>query len=169
MTRILGFDPGLSACGLGVIQAESGELRLQECAELKTRSDARLEERLAIIYAAVTDWIARWRPDAVAVEQQIQVKNVGTAITLGQVQGVAMLAAAHAGIAAYAYTPRDVKKAVAGTGKAEKQQVDRMVAVLLGCGERKIREHEGDALAVAICHLHAEKLQRLLKEGYRQA
>ncbi len=169
MIRVFGFDPGLSASGLGVIEENSGALALVACGELKTRPQLRLEERLALIHDAVKQWIARWQPEAVAVEQQIQVKNVATAMTLGQVQGMAMLAAAQAGIPAFAYTPREVKKAVAGTGKAEKQQVDRMVGVLLGCGDRKIREHEGDALAAAICHLHAAKFHRLLQEAQRRA
>lgn len=169
MFRVLGFDPGLSASGWGAIESASGALRLLECGELRTNSADRLESRLARIYDEALAWIRRLAPDSLAVEQQIQVKNVRTAMTLGQVQGAAMLAAAHAGIPAFAYTPLDIKKAVSGSGRAEKRQVARMAAVLLGCRDRPLREHEGDALAVAICHLHARKLERLLKASRREA
>ena len=168
MTRVLGFDPGLATAGFGVVESASGRVRLVECGQFSTPSSDRIETRLSTIFHRLTEAIARHEPDAVSVEQQIYRKNVRTAMALGQVQGVAMLAAAEAGIPAAAYTPLDIKVAVVGNGKADKAQVSRMVAMLLGC-PADYGEHAGDALAAAICHLHAHKMQRLLAEGYRRA
>jgi crossover junction endodeoxyribonuclease RuvC len=163
MLKILGFDPGLAAAGYGVLGSASGKLSLLDCGEIRTSSRDPLEKRLLKIYHGLGEIISQHNVDSVAVEQQIYCKNVKTALSLGQAQGMAMLAAAHADIAVRMYPPLEIKLAVAGSGKAGKEQVSRMVSVLLGCKVEELSEHSGDALAAAICHLHTTKTEDVYK------
>jgi crossover junction endodeoxyribonuclease RuvC len=120
--------------------------------------------KLARIHAALVDLCARWRPDVVALEQSFVGRNVQSAFRLGEVRGVAMVAAASAGIVIAEYSPATVKLAVTGTGRAEKEQVQRAIARELRVVEPLVPD-AADALAVALCHLQSSRLTTLLAEA----
>lgn len=149
---VLGIDPGLANTGYGVVQRRSGRLVALDGGCVTTRPAAAPERRLATIHAAVADLILRHEPDAVALEALYFGQNVRSALAVGQARGVVMLAAGQRGLACHDYTPQQVKGAVCGSGRAEKDQVQRMVQTLLGLTELPRPDHAADALAVAICH-----------------
>ena len=128
---------------------------------VETTPDLPMERRLAHIHRSLNELIAWHEPKAMAIEEVFFGKNVGSAMAVGQASGVAMLAAAERGIPCFDYTPQAVKKAVCGSGSADKDQVQRMVGTLLGLPEPPTPDHAADALAVAICHGGAA--------GHRQA
>jgi crossover junction endodeoxyribonuclease RuvC len=123
---------------------------------ISTNADERLECRLAAIAACLDDLIADHRPGALAVEDIFFGRNVRTAFAVGQARGAVLAAAGAAGIPCYAYTPQAVKLAVCGSGRAGKEQVQRMVAALLGLDGPPKSDHAADALALAICHASVE-------------
>jgi crossover junction endodeoxyribonuclease RuvC len=150
---ILGLDPGLGCTGWGVIAAEGN--RLSHIANGQVRSDAGrpLPARLAALYDALDALFQQHRPDAAAVEEVFVNNNPQSTLKLGQARGVVLLAAARAGLEVGEYAPRLVKKALVGTGSAEKAQVQAMVARLLP-GAKLAGADAADALAVAITHAH---------------
>jgi len=150
---ILGLDPSLSSTGWGIV-AKSGN-RLSHIANGQIRTDpkAPLAERLVLLDRELTDVIARHRPDAAAVEEVFVNKNPQSTLKLGQARGVCLLAAARAGLPVAEYATRLVKKAIVGTGGAEKAQVQAMLGVLLP-GVKLAGADAADALAVAIAHAH---------------
>jgi crossover junction endodeoxyribonuclease RuvC len=153
--RILGVDPGSVTTGFGVIDSERGKLLLVEQGEIHTRRGAELPERLAVIHDALRAVIERTRPQAVAVETPFAGLNVKSLIQLAHARGVVLLAARCASLEIFEYAPRSVKSAVVGYGAAEKEQVAKMVRMLLpGCGSLKMSPDASDALAIAICHAH---------------
>lgn len=153
--RILGVDPGSVTTGFGVIDYARGKLALVEQGSIGTRRGAELPERLVEIHAALGAVIARTSPEAVAVEAPFAGRNVKSLIQLAHARGVVLLAARTAGLEVFEYAPRAVKNAVVGYGAAEKEQVARMVKVLLpDCAQMKIGADAYDALAIAICHAH---------------
>ena len=152
--RILGIDPGLRFTGWGII-AVSGN-RLQHLADgvIATDSETPVPGRLCVLYEALTALIAKHRPEEAAVEETYVNRNGAATLKLGYARGVALLAPARAGIPVIEYGAKSVKKAVVGTGSADKTQVSLMVQRLLpGAGLR--RADASDALAVAICHAHS--------------
>lgn len=151
--RVLGIDPGLTRCGIGVVAGTVARpgLVAHEC--VRTEADVPLERRLLAIHDGVLDAIERQRPDIVAVERVLFSTNVRTAMATGQAAGVALLAAARSGVAVHAYSPTEVKLTVAGHGGAAKEAVGRMVAAQLGLAEPPRPPDVADALAVALCHL----------------
>ena len=152
--RVLGVDPGLTRCGLGVVDSAPG--RRAVLVEVGVaRSDPRdaPESRLADIAGEVDAWLDRNRPDAVAVEQVFAQHNLRTVMGTAQVSGVVMLAAARRGLPVALHTPSEVKAAVTGHGRAPKAQVQVMVARILGLAEAPEPADAADALALAICHL----------------
>lgn len=150
---ILGLDPSLSCTGWGIV-AKSGN-RLTHIANGQIATDARasLPERLVTLDREIADVIARHHPDAAAVEEVFVNKNPQSTLKLGQARGVCLLAAARAGLPVSEYATRLVKKALVGTGGAEKAQVQAMLKVLLP-GVRLAGADAADALAVAIAHAH---------------
>jgi crossover junction endodeoxyribonuclease RuvC len=150
---ILGLDPSLTCTGWGLV-ARSGN-RLTHIANGQVRTDptASLAERLVTLDRELTDVILRFRPDQAAVEEVFVNKNPQSTLKLGQARGVCLLAAARAGIPVHEYATRLVKKAVVGTGGAEKAQVQAMLRVLLP-GAKVAGADAADALAVAIAHAH---------------
>jgi crossover junction endodeoxyribonuclease RuvC len=150
---ILGLDPGLGTTGWGVIRAEGN--RLAHVANGRIATDAKLElgARLVALDAAMTSLLAEYAPEAAAVEEVFVNKNPQSTLKLGQARGVVLLGAAKAGLTVGEYAPTLVKKAVVGTGMAEKAQVHAMVARLLP-GVKIDGTDAADALAVAICHAH---------------
>ena len=153
MPRLLGLDPGLGTTGWGVIQVEGNRLSHIANGQLKTDPAAPLPERLADLCRQLETLITEHAPEAAAVEEVFVNKNPQSTLKLGQARGVALMCAARAGIAVGEYAPSLVKKAVVGTGGAEKAQVHAMVSRLLP-GAKIAGPDAADALAVAITHAH---------------
>lgn len=151
--RVIGVDPGLTRCGIGVVDAGRGRtLSLVHVAVATTASDMPTPERLAAIAAALDAAIAEHRPDALAVERVFAQHNVRTVMGTAQASGLAMVAAVRAGIPVATYTPSEVKAAVTGHGRADKAQVGFMVAKMLGLADVPKPADAADALAIAITH-----------------
>lgn len=151
--RILGVDPGLTRCGLGVVEAGRGrQLRLVDVAVARTAADEDPALRLLRIADEIESWITRLSPDAVAVERVFAQHNLRTVTGTAQVAGLAMVAAARAGLPLALHTPSEVKAAVTGHGRAEKAQVQEMVRRLLGLDAVPTPADAADALALAITH-----------------
>ena len=159
---MLGLDPGLGTTGWGLIEADGNRLSHRANGQLKTSAAAPLPERLADLARQLEALIAEQRPDAAAVEEVFVNKNPQSTLKLGQARGVALMCAARAGIAVGEYAPSLVKKAVVGTGAAEKAQVHAMVARLLP-GATIAGADAADALAVAITHAHHLASARALR------
>ena len=151
--KILGLDPGLGTTGWGLIQAEGNRLSHIANGQLKTDTSAPLAERLADLCRQLEAMIAEHAPETAAVEEVFVNKNPQSTLKLGQARGVALMCAANAGMAVGEYSPTLVKKAVVGTGGAEKAQVHAMVSRLLP-GAKIAGPDAADALAVAITHAH---------------
>ncbi|MGA7320473.1 MAG: crossover junction endodeoxyribonuclease RuvC [Candidatus Sulfotelmatobacter sp.] len=153
--RVLGIDCGGEYTGYGVVEMDScGSLVCLTCGAIKLSAREPLARRLSRIYDGLGALILEHRPDEVAIEGIFYALNVKSALKLGQVRGVAMLAAAAAGLEVAEYSPLTIKSSVVGYGRAEKQQVQHMVTRLLGLAEAPEPMDASDALAIAICHLH---------------
>ena len=150
---ILGLDPSLSCTGWGIVARSGNRLSHVANGQIKTDPKAALAERLVTIDRELADVIARHRPDQAAVEEVFVNKNPQSTLKLGQARGVCLLAAARAGLPVAEYATRLVKKAIVGTGGAEKAQVQAMLGVLLP-GVKLAGADAADALAVAIAHAH---------------
>lgn len=162
--RILGIDPGSVNTGYGVVDYERGRLTLVDQGSINTRRGAELPERLAHIHEALLTVIARNQPAAAAVETPFAGQNVKSLIQLAHARGVILLAARSANLELFEYAPRSVKSAVVGYGGAEKEQVAKMVRMLLpGCATLKMSADASDALAIAICHAHTAGTAARLK------
>ena len=146
----LGIDPGTATCGFGVVSLEGGHLRLVDAGVIRTSSDDTDGDRLRQLHGALAALLAEHAPDRVGVERLFFQRNVQTAMAVGQARGVALLAAAQAGLAVDEPTPNEVKQAVCGNGAADKVQVADMVARLLGVSLAGVPDDATDALAVAI-------------------
>lgn len=154
--RILGVDPGSITTGFGVVDYERGRLRLVEQGSITTRRGAELADRLCRIHDVLLEVIGRTSPDAVAVETPFAGQNVKSLIQLAHARGVVLLAARSAHLDLFEYAPRSIKSAVVGFGGAEKEQVAKMVRILLpDCAKLVMSADAADALAVAICHAHS--------------
>ena len=152
--RVLGVDPGLTRCGLGMIDGTVGRPpSLVEVGVVRTPPDLDVARRLVLIEQAVDEWITRHRPDAVAVERMFSQHNVRTVMGTAQAAGVAMVVAARRGLPVALHTPSEVKAAVTGSGRADKDQVTTMVTRILRLPERPTPADAADALALAICHV----------------
>ena len=153
--RIFGVDPGSAHTGYGCIDASAGRHRILACGALSPPGRSVFPEKLRIIHAGLTALLGEHRPEAVAIEDLFYARNARSALKLGHVRGVVMLAAAEAGLQVFEYAPAEVKRAVVGYGRAEKQQVQQMVSLLLGLDPPPSRLDVTDALAVAVCHAHS--------------
>ncbi len=153
---VLGIDPGTAALGYGIVEATRGRVREVDHGCLETSPDLSLPERLLQIHTLVDDLIVLHQPQLVAVERLFFSKNAQTAFAVGQARGVVLLAAAQHGAAVREATPNEVKSAIAGYGAADKEQVQRMVQVVLGMTERPRPDDAADALAVAVWAANSE-------------
>jgi crossover junction endodeoxyribonuclease RuvC len=152
--RVLGVDPGLTRCGVGVVDGEPGRgAALVEVGVLRTPAADHVATRLAELERGVSDWIDRHQPDAVAVERVFSQANVRTVMGTAQAGAVAIVVAARRGLPVALYTPSEVKAAVSGSGRADKHQVTFMVTRLLALPEPPRPADAADALALALCHL----------------
>ena len=158
--KVLGIDPGTAACGYGIVHESGGRLRAVVHGWWRTSARDRPEERLKTIYDGVSELIAAHAPDAVALEESFVGADARIALSVGQARGVVLVAGANAGVHCAEYTPATVKQCVCGYGRADKQQVQRMVKAILALPELPEPHHAGDALAVAICHALSPPLLR---------
>jgi crossover junction endodeoxyribonuclease RuvC len=156
--RVCGIDCGTETTGFGVVEwddrAPNPELEWLAAGGISPPRKAQLPQRLAAIHSELIGLLERWRPDVVAVEEVFFSVNAKSAIRLGHVRGVALLAAATAGIPVAEYAPLTIKSTVTGYGLAAKEQVQFMVARLLRLAARPEPADAADALAIAICHIH---------------
>jgi crossover junction endodeoxyribonuclease RuvC len=154
LIRVLGVDPGLTRCGVGVISGAAGTpLQLIGVGVILTPSTTALELRLLQLERELTQWVELHKPDVIAVERVFAQHNVRTVMGTGQAAGIALLVAARAGIPVVMHTPSEVKAAVTGSGRANKVQVAEMVKRLLSLKEIPKPVDSTDALALAICHI----------------
>lgn len=153
--KIFGIDPGSERTGYGCVETDGRRHRLVLCGALAAPASSSFPERLHVIHAGLAALLAECRPDCVAIENIFHAKNVRSALRLGHARGVALLAASSAGVPIVEYTPAEIKRAVVGFGRAEKQQVGQMVKLLLGLDAAPAPHDASDAVAVAICHIHS--------------
>lgn len=153
--RIFGIDPGSQRTGYGCIETDGSRCRLVGCGVVVSSPRVLFPDKLTGIYDELALRLDSFRPSAVAVEGVFYARNARSALTLGQVRGVALLAAAKAGLPVAEYAATAVKSAVVGYGRADKRQVQRMVTLLLGLEEMPSPHDVSDALAIAICHAYA--------------
>jgi len=162
--RVLGVDPGLTRCGLGVVEGQVGRpLTLVAVSVVRTMAQMPVAARLALLERMLEECLARHNPDAVAVERVFSQHNVRTVMGTAQASGVALLVAARAGLPVALHTPSEVKAAVTGSGRADKTQVAAMVKRLLRLPEAPRPADAADALALAICHLWRGQSQQRLE------
>lgn len=166
---VLGIDPGTASTGYGVVRSEGSRLRALEHGVISTAAGVPLERRLADIHRCVGELLARYDPDALAVEELYFGANVRTAFAVGQARGVVLLAAGQRAVPSRSYTPQQVKAAVCGHGRAAKDQVGRMVARMLGLAAIPTPDHAADALAVAVCDLNRAPLAGALAAAVARA
>ena len=159
--KVIGIDPGTASCGYGIVHESDGRLRAIDHGWWKTAAGERPELRLKTIFDAVAALIAEHSPDAVALEESFVGADARIALSVGQARGAVMVAAASAGVECTEYSPARVKQAVCGYGRAEKQQVQKMVKAILSLETAPTPSHAADALAVAICHALAPPLLRV--------
>lgn len=152
--RVLGIDPGSETTGWGVVEGDSRRYRLVDFGTVKANPRASFAARLLKIHTGIEALVDKFRPDVCAVEEAFFAVNAQTALKLGHVRGVVLLAAERAGVEIAEYAPRLVKQTVVGYGAAEKPQVQEMMRVLLKLKELPTPFDASDALAVAVTHLH---------------
>ena len=154
---VIGIDPGTANTGFGVVRISGGRMVALDGGVIETQAEASVGERLTRLHDSLGELIRWHEPKAMALEELFFGKNVASALSVGEARGVALLAAASQRLPCFDYTPQAVKKAVCGSGSADKEQVQRMVASLLGLPEPPAPDHAADALAVAICHAGHER------------
>jgi crossover junction endodeoxyribonuclease RuvC len=153
-TVILGVDPGTLTTGYGVIARKGSRTLLLTCGTIRNRADDPMPERLKHIYDGLRTVMTTYHPDQFAIESAFYGKNAQSALKLGHARGVSLLAAVERGIITAEYSPREVKKAITGTGTATKEQVQYMVRSLLPTKGQSMVLDASDAIAIALCHLH---------------
>jgi crossover junction endodeoxyribonuclease RuvC len=168
--RVLGVDPGLTRCGIGVIDGEPGRpLTLVATDVIRTDAGDDIAARLLALEQQIERWLTAYRPDAVAVERVFSQHNVRTAMGTAQAGAIAIVCAARRGLPVALHTPSEVKAAVTGSGRAGKAQVTQMVTRLLALADPPRPADSADALALAICHLWRGAAQRRLAEAAARA
>ncbi len=152
---VLGIDPGYAIVGYGIVTCSGCNYRPLGSGAILTEADTPFEDRLSVIYDTLSELIEKVRPDAIAIESLYFQNNQKTAIKVAEARGVILLCARQAGVKIFEYTPLQVKTAVTGYGKAKKHQVMEMTKRLLSLSKMPRFDDTCDALAVAICHIHA--------------
>jgi len=162
---IIGIDPGYAITGFGIVEYKNNKFTVIDFGVISTKSTMPFEKRLLSISEGLADLFQKYKPDSMAIEELFFSRNTTTAIGTAQARGVAVLSGAQAGINVYEYTPLQVKVAVSGYGRADKNQVQQMVKILLNLKEIVKPDDAADALAVAICHAHTGINQSYLARG----
>ncbi|MBT8218007.1 MAG: crossover junction endodeoxyribonuclease RuvC [Acidimicrobiia bacterium] len=160
---VLGIDPGLAICGYAVVEKTPAGERPITAGVVRTAADLPVAVRLGELHRDLASVVAEHTPDVMAIEQVFTNRNLMTAISVGRASGIALLVAAQAGIPVYEYTPSAVKAAVAGYGKATKDQIRYIVTSRLRLKARPEPADAADALAIALCHLQGGKMSELVK------
>ncbi|MDD8031371.1 MAG: crossover junction endodeoxyribonuclease RuvC [Acidobacteriota bacterium] len=163
--RVLGIDPSLQSTGFGIVENLGDDYQAIVYGIIKPKGQAAFHYRLNEIRTELEKIINQFKPDEVAIENPFYARNVRTAISLGQVRGAVMVALASRNCGIYEYSALEIKKAVTGYGQAQKDQVQRMVKVLLNLDDDQMPLDASDALAAAICHLNNQLLEIRLKES----
>ena len=162
--RVMGIDPGLTRCGLSMVQAGKGRNVLPiAVGVVRTPADEDLADRLLRLSSAVEEWMDDYSPDVVAIERVFERSNVSTVMNTAHASGVLMLAAAKRGIAVHMYTPSEVKKSISGNGRADKAQMTNMITRILGLSEPPKPADAADALALAVCHCWRAPMNLIVK------
>ena len=156
--RVLGIDPGTFKMGTGVVDSVGDELSLVYVGVLSAPKSDSLSRRLHWLHQQLVEMIGEWEPSAVAIEEPFVSRNVRSAMAIGQAQAVAMVAAVHHGLVVSGYSPPEVKRSVTDYGASSKSEVQEMVGVLLDLEQIPRTSDEADALAVAICHINATRI-----------
>ncbi|MCH5184545.1 MAG: crossover junction endodeoxyribonuclease RuvC [Oscillospiraceae bacterium] len=152
---IVGIDPGYAIVGVGIVKYAKNKLEMMEYGAITTQAHTKTTQRLGIIYEKINEVFDLYKPDAVAVEELFFNSNAKTAISVAQARGVLLVSAANKGIPVYEYTPLQIKQAITGYGRADKQQMQQMVKMLLNLNVIPKPDDAADALAVGICHAHS--------------
>jgi crossover junction endodeoxyribonuclease RuvC len=160
---VLGIDPGLAIVGFGVINYDGQRVAPVEYGVITTDKKESFPKRIREVYEGVQYLIGKFKPDAIAIEELFFSKNVKTALQVAHARGVALLACSQYTPALYEYTPLQIKQAVAGYGRADKQQMQSMVKTLLNLREAPRPDDAADALAAAICHAHSSNMRAYFK------
>ena len=158
--RVFGIDPGSERTGYGCVETDGSRHRIVVCGAISSPALTAFPDRLHRIHRQLTIILADCRPSCVAIENVFHSVNARSALKLGHARGVAMLAAVEAGVPVFEYTPAEIKRSVVGYGRADKAQVQQMIKLLLGLAEVPSPHDAADALAVAICHVHAQPPSR---------
>lgn len=160
---VLGVDPGTAITGYGLVEERENDLTLVAYGTVTTSAEMPLAARLQRIYQELSTIIATYRPAEAAVEELFFSRNTRTALAVGQARGVALLALANAGLPIREYTPLQIKQAITGYGQASKQQMQKMVRLLLKLDAVPQPDDAADAIAAAICHIHSQRLRAILE------
>ncbi|MCI8648203.1 MAG: crossover junction endodeoxyribonuclease RuvC [Firmicutes bacterium] len=161
--RILGIDPGYAILGYGIVEMKGNRFKAIDYGAVTTDAKTDMPDRLKILYNSLMELILEYEPDVASVEELFFNTNAKTAILVGQARGVAVLACANSGLEIAEYTPLQIKQALVGYGRAEKQQVQLMVKTLLNLKEVPKPDDTADALAAAVCHGHSAGSRNRLK------
>lgn len=168
--RVMGVDPGLTRCGLSLVESGKGRTVIAlDVDVVRTPAEMELPQRLLAVWTVAEEWMDIHRPDVVAVERVFAQHNVSTAMGTAQAGGVIALAAARRGIEVYFHTPSEVKAAVTGNGRADKAQVTAMITRILGMAKAPEPADAADALALAVCHCWRAPMLGRMAEAERRA
>jgi crossover junction endodeoxyribonuclease RuvC len=159
---ILGVDPGTAITGYGFVRVDDDQVEMVTYGAITTPSEWSMARRLGHIHRELAALIAEHHPTDTVIEKLFFSKNVRTAMSVGQARGVALLAAEEAGLPIHEYTPLQIKQAIAGYGRADKNQVQQMVKLLLQLESVPQPDDAADALAIAICHAHSAKFRQAM-------
>ena len=158
---IMGIDPGFAITGYGIIEYKNNRFKVLDYGAITTQSDLKLSERLLVLNDRLEELISLYNPDVVSIEELFFNKNIKTALNVGHGRGVVLLVAAKNNKEIFEYTPLQVKQSVVGYGRAQKPQIQQMVKMILNLEKIPKPDDVADALAVAICHAHSNKLDLL--------
>lgn len=158
---ILGIDPGIAIVGYGVVQYTGNKFKTIDYGAITTKAHTKIDFRLNDVYDGVCELIHKYKPDAVSIEELFFNTNVKTAITVAHARGVIVLAAAKCGVETFEYTPLQIKQALTGYGRADKFQMQNMIKIMLKLNAVPKPDDVADALAIAICHAHSQKFNKI--------
>ena len=161
MIKIMGIDPGLAETGYGFIEVEKDRYKHISHGSISTSQDLTTGKRLQIIYNSLKELIEKHKPDEAGIESLFFAKNISSAIPVAQARGTCLLCLENLGIESYEYSPQQIKLAIVGHGRAEKKQVQNLVAFLLGLKEIPKPDHASDALAASICHYNNRIIKKV--------
>jgi len=167
--RILGIDPGTVVMGYGIVESNGGDFVLVDYGVIKPPSKLKSPERLGYIYGEIFKVIARYKPDAVAIEEPFVSENIKSALAIGKAQAIAILAAVNNKIPIHEYPPSRIKQQVTGYGGGTKEQVQEMVRLQLNLSGVPSPFDAADALAVAICHIQESRLNSIISSKSERA